>query len=318
MIVTETASLSDTLTPFLIDRASVRGRIVRLASVSHTILTRYAYPPAITRLLGEWLIVAAMLSSNLKQEGIFTLQIKGNGPLPMLVVDAEYGGALRGYADINEAAREAILAFGPTPSLKQLVGEEAYLAITLDPGAGMQRYQGVVAIEHNTVVETLQQYFTQSQQLDVVFKLAAGEVLLPATSQPLWVAGGMMIERLPEQGGAAPASHDPLHISEEQRESWRYAAAMLGTVKENELLDAMLDASQLLHRLFHEEGVWVYPPQPLSVGCRCSRERILALLSSMSPAERAEMLQSGPARVHCQFCNKTELFTASDLNIPVV
>ena len=297
--MSEVASLSDSITPFLIDRAGVRGRIVRLGNVAHTILSRYEYPAPVAKLLGELLLVASMLSSNLKQDGIFTIQVKGNGLVPLIVVDAEHGGNLRGYAEVPNGTKIADDA-----SLRQLTGDDAYLAITLDPGAGMQRYQGVVAVEGDSLVDVLAHYFTQSQQLDVKFHLAVEKTPLPGATTPVWSAGGLMIERLPE-------------AKTDDEEGWRYATAITGTVKADELLDPLLDAPALLYRLFHEEGVWVYDPQPLSVGCRCSRERILALLNSMPLDERADMVKSGPASVHCQFCNTTQQFTADELELKV-
>ncbi len=278
----------------------VRGRIVRLGAVAHTILSRYDYPPAVVKLLGELITVASMLSANLKQDGIFTIQIRGGGIIPLVVVDAVYGGALRGYAEVSPEAAAAISAMeNPTPG--DLVGAEAYLAITLDPGIDMQRYQGIVALEGASVAEALQHYFTNSEQLDVAMKLAV-------SSQAPWVATGMMVERMPE--GAAAAS-------EANAESWRYANAMLATVKNDELLDPLLDAQSLLYRLFHEEGVIVYDAQSLSVGCRCSRERIEKILLSMSITDRADMIEGGVASVHCQFCNKSEIFTPQELGLSV-
>lgn len=286
------------LTPFMLEGGHVRGRIVRLGAVADIILSRYDYPPTVTRLLGELLVVAAMLSSNLKQEGIFTIQIRGDGLVPLVVVDAVYGGALRGYAEIPEANRENIEAIGDY-SPRALVGEGAYLAITLDPGAGMQRYQGIVGLEGDSVADALGNYFTHSEQLDVEVKLAMSE------AKP-WRAAGMLIERMPEVTGAA---------TEANSESWRYARAIMGTVKTEELLDALLDAQTLLYRLFHEQGVWVYDAHPLSVGCRCSRDRIEKLLMSMSANDRADMIVNGKASVHCQFCNKSERFTPEELGL---
>ena len=300
----ESGPLSDLVTPFLIDHAHVRGRVVRLIDVAQTILSRYDYPTPVAMHLGELLVAAAMLSANLKQDGIFTIQIKGKGLVPLMVVDAVYGGALRGYAQVSEDAAAKITQ-GQLHRIQDIFGEEAYLAITLDPGKDMHRYQGVVALEGNRLMEAIQHYFTQSQQIEVAFEVAIERVALPGTTAPRWMASGVMIERLPETAPAPDA------------DGWRYARAMLATLKAGELLDPLLDAPAVLFRLFHEEGVVVYDAQPLSVGCRCSRERIVSLLSSMPLEERADMVASGTANVHCQFCNKSETFTAADLGVVV-
>ncbi len=290
--------IANHLTPFLLESGHVRGRVVRLGDVSHTILTRYDYPPAVANMLGELLLVAAMLAANLKQEGIFTLQLRGKGLVPLVVVDAVYGGALRGYAEVAPDATAAIMAL-ENPSPRTLVGEDAYLAITLDPGLAGERYQGVVALEGDTIAQAMMQYFIHSEQRDI-------EIMLTVGDAPARLAAGMMVERLPQVSSAT---------SEENREAWRYALAMLATVKPEELLDPLLDAPALLYRLFHEEGVRVYDAHPLSIGCRCSRARIEELLNSMSLTDRADMLVDGVASVHCQFCNKAEIFTPSELGL---
>lgn len=281
----------DHLTPFIIHDSDVRGRIVRLNTVVDTILRRHDYPQAVSNLLSELLIVAALLSSNLKYEGIVTLQMKGNGPVPMIVADAVYGGAIRGYADVCGE----IMGHSP----RALVGDNAYLAITLDAEAG-ERYQGVVELEGESAVDALNAYFRNSQQLDVAFKLMVGR-----DEEGAWKAGGVMIERLPS------VTND----SEESMEAWRYAKVMLETLKPDELLDMRLDAQLLLYRLYHEQGVKVYDAKPITTQCRCSRERIHKLLLSMPEEDRTYALVDGKVSVHCQFCNVAQEFTPKELNL---
>lgn len=294
---------TDTVTSFLIDRADVRGRLVRLGPIADTVLSRYQYPPAVTQVLGELLLVAAMLGSNLKHQGIFTIQIRGEGLIKLLVVDAVYGGQLRGFAEVTDDSRAAIEKLGEHATPAQLFGDNAYFAITLDPGEGMQRYQGVVGLEGETITEALTHYFTHSQQVEVLFKLALARV------DGNWVAGGLMIERLPAEGENVRSS--------EVEDGWRYANAIAATVKTEELTNPMLDAPALLYRLYHEEGVWVEEPHPLTTGCRCSRQRIEDLLLGMPDTDRADMVVDGVASVHCQFCNTTEKFTPAQLGLSV-
>ena len=298
--MTTQAPIESLLTPFMLEGGHVRGRMVYLSDVADTILSRYEYPTPVVKLLGELIVVASMLSSNLKQNGVFTIQIRGNGLIPLIVVDAVYGGAIRGYAEVSDAAGTKIRKLkNPTP--RELVGQDSYLAITLDAGEDMQRYQGIVALEGDTVAEALTEYFTRSEQLDVQLQLAVSE-------QAPWSAAGIIVERMPNGGDEA---------AEANLEAWRYASALMGTVKGDELLDPLLDAPALLFRLFHEEGVRVFPSHLLSVGCRCSRQRIQSLLMSMDITDRADMILDGTASVHCQFCNKSELFTPEDLGLPV-
>jgi molecular chaperone Hsp33 len=292
----------DVLTPFMLENATVRGRIVRLHASANTILTRHAYPDVVSKVLGEALVIASMLSSQLKQDGIFTLQIRGDGPISLLVVDAVYGGALRGYADIMPE-HEAKLRASASISLRDLFGQNSYFAITLDPGEGMQRYQGVVALEGDTLADALQAYFTHSQQLAVQCITASAR-----TDSGQWQAGGMMIEHIADTGGVSSLEADA-------EDSWRYAQAMLRTVSHDELLSDAHTHDSLLLQLFHESGVIMYPQHALSVGCRCSRERIYDLLMSMPIADRMDTLVDGKTSVHCQFCNQTEVFLPNEIGL---
>lgn len=290
---------TDYLIPFLREAEGARGRLVRLSAVADTILSRYAYPEPVAKLLGELLLVASMLSANLKQEGIFTIQLRGDGPVPLIVVDAAYGGELRGFADVKPDTVLDKTHYTPA----ELVGKEGYLAITLDPGEGMQRYQGVVALEGDTIIDAFINYFTYSQQLDVLFKLAVEK------QAQGWVAGGFMLERMPGEGGI---NTQPTEL---QEEGWRTTIALANTLKQEELIEPLLEGETLLYRLFHEDGVRVWPPQGLKTGCRCSRERILNLLVSMPLQDRADMVEGGEISVHCQFCNKTERFAPQNVGL---
>jgi len=293
------APATDYIIPFLRETEGARGRIVRLGPVADTILSRYEYPLPVAKLLGELLLVAAMLGANLKQEGIFTIQLRGDGPVPLVVVDAAHGGELRGFADVKPDAVLDKASYTPA----ELVGKDAYLAITLDPGEGMQRYQGVVALEGETITDALVNYFTYSQQLDVLFSLSVEQ------RDGAWKAGGFMLERMPGEGGLN------VQPTEEQEEGWRTSMALASTIKPSELLDPLLEGETLLYQLFHEDGVHVYPPQGLKTGCRCSRERILKLLLSMPIEDRADMVVDGEISVHCQFCNKSERLTPQDVGL---
>lgn len=291
----------DRALPFMLEGTNVRGRIVYLHRIADTIIARHLYPAIIKRLLAETMVIASMLSTNLKHEGMLTIQMKGEGPVTLVVVDVVHGGGLRGYAELADGAA-AQLETMPNADLQALFGAKGYLAITLEPGEGLQRYQGVVALEGASIANAVEAYFTHSQQIDVAFKIATETVGEHIRT------GGMMIERMPEEGGIA-ASHD------DADDAWRYAQAMLMTLKNEELTDPMLPQETVLERLYHEQGIVVYEAKVFSGGCRCSRERIHNLLMSMSDIERAEMLVDGTASVHCQFCNTTQDFTGAELGL---
>ena len=283
--------MSDILTPFLLNEAPVRGRIVRLSESVNKILTQHQYPQRISELLAETLTMAAILSSNLKQDGIFTIQIQSKGALSLLVVDATAEGHLRGYAQFDEDG------INETPKLNTLCSE-GYLAITLDPGAGGQRYQGVVPLEGESIAETMQHYFTQSQQLMVSCKLTVSK------GDEGWQAAGIYVENVPENAQAS-----------EESEAWREAQILLHTVKEEELLDQKLAPADLLYRLFHESGVWVYEAQPIKAECRCNREKIEQALKTIDASELAEMAINQSIVVDCQFCGSKEIFALDELSV---
>ncbi len=293
--------------PFMLAETNVRGRIVRLENVAHEILRRHDYPPIVSDQLAQMMLIATMLATSLQAEGILTLQIKGDGAVRLMVVDVMHGGGLRGYAEMA-ADNAAHVLPAQLEHLHQLFGENSYLAITLDPGAGMQRYQGIVGLEGTTIAEAVSGYFTHSQQIDVAFHLSTSR------SSDTLVAAGMMIERMPDHGGlhAKPRVEDK---SDESEDDWRYASVMLRTLREGEIISADVSLEEILTRLYHEQGVIVYDAVGVHAGCRCSRERILQLLLSMSAQDRLEMLIDAQASVHCQFCNKTEFFTPAELEL---
>ena len=293
----------DALTPFVLQSGGARGRVVRLAGVADTILSRYEYPPVVAHMLGELLVVASMLSANLKQDGILTIQLRGEGGVSLMVVDAANGDTLRGFADVKP---DAVFAEKMTPA--EIMGDKAYLAITLDPGEGMQRYQGIVALEGETIADALFAYFTRSQQVEVLIRLAVEK-----DADGHWQAGGLMIERLAEEGGK-PLTEGG---DSDHEDAWRTAVALASTIKSDELLDPLLMADALLYRLFHEDGVWVYAPHLLHSSCRCSRERILDILTNMSLDDRTEMIVDGAVDVHCQFCNTRQRFAPDEIGVSV-
>lgn len=285
----------DTLTPFMINASPVRGRFIRLGISLDTILSRHAYPERVSRLLAETLVISGMLASNLKQDGLFTVQVQSKGGVSLLVVDAAYGGAVRGYAQFDEEAVATLEGDG----MASIFGE-GYLAITLDPGDGGQRYQGVVPLEGDSISDAVQRYFIQSQQLDVCMKVAVGMQHMVGDDDVHWVAGGIYIEKMPDE-------------DEADIDAWPRNKVLLETVRDDELLDKALSGGDLLHRLFHEDGVWVYEEQVLKDECRCSRDKIEKTLSGMEAAAIDEMAMDGEIEVVCQFCNKAEKFNPSDI-----
>jgi len=273
--------------PFHLVGKPVRGRLVRLGALADALLTRHDHPAAVTRLVGQALALTAALAGALKFSGSFSLQARGDGAVPMLLADCTDRGALRGYARAEPAAAGA-------PSLAEagmLLGS-GYLAFTCDQGPDMERYQGIVAIEGDTLTEMTGHYFRTSEQLRTHLQLAAA--MTPAG----WRASAFILERIAGAGGI------PADLEEsEQDEAWRTALALAGTLTEAELLDDGLTSAELLHRLFHAEGLALDQSRALEYGCRCVRARLADVLAGFPDDDLDHMADDGTITMNCEFCN---------------
>ena len=287
----------DVVQPFQIEGPGLRGRLVRLGAAVDTILKRHDYPPPVAALLAEALALSATLSAALKYDGIFTLQLKGDGPVKMLVVDVTSDGALRGYAEVSgELPGENDIAAAPVPGL---VGK-GYLAFTVDQGAHTERYQGIVELDGGSLTECIHHYFRQSEQFSAVMQVTAGR-----NEAGRWRAGALMLQRLPDR--------EAIVSRKERDEAWRRSVILMGSVTAAELLDPAIAPADLLFRLFHEDGVRIYRTQALDFACRCSRRRASRILASLPRAEVADLTVDGQVSVSCQFCNSTENFDEAEI-----
>jgi molecular chaperone Hsp33 len=287
----------DIVQPFQVDPFRLRGRLVRLGPLLDQVLTRHDYPAPVAAMLGEAIVLAVSLAGALKYEGVFTLQTKGDGPIRLLVADVTTAGAVRGYAQFD-AAKLAALEPGVTPSVPRLLGG-GYLALTVDQGEHTERYQGIVALEGVTLAECAHHYFRQSEQVEAGIKVAVGR-RPDADGRPRWRGGALMIERLPEEDGAA--------AREAEDDGWRRAMALMATGSSDELLHPDLAPETLLFRLFHEDGVRVYRTHPLAAQCRCSRARVERMLTALPPRDLADLVVDGKLVVTCEFCNASYSF----------
>lgn len=295
--------VDDLVQPFQVESSGIRGRLVRLGAVVDTILTRHDYPEEVSAILGEALALATALAASLKLEGIFTLQTKGDGPVSMLVADWRSPGLLRGYASVDRAALAARGA-GPAGAVPRLLGA-GYLAFTVDQGAETERYQGIVELTGATLADCAHDYFRRSEQLGTGIRLAVAKLEDPL-GRLVWRAGGLMIQRLPDEesrDGTDDAAED----------AWRRALILMSSVRDAELTDPGLPPNDLLWRLFHQEGVRVWAPQPVGFGCTCSRDKVSNVLRSFSAEQLAGMVIEGRIIATCQFCNNEYAFLAGDL-----
>jgi molecular chaperone Hsp33 len=289
------------VTPFFLPRQPVRGRLIRLGKLADALLTRHDNAPVVTRLAGEALALAAGLASALKFRGSFSLQAKGDGPVPQLLADCTDTGELRFYARTDPARLAALLAEQAHPGADQLLGA-GYLAFTVDQGPDLNRHQGIVTIEGATLAEMALHYFRTSEQLRYFVHLACepgAETTQAGGAQAGgWQAGALILEKIAGAGGVDPALDEAA-----QEESWITATTLAGTLTDAELLDESLPPERLLYRLFHSMGVATDRARALSYGCRCSRARLAGILEGFSSDDLDHMTVDGDIIMTCEFCN---------------
>jgi molecular chaperone Hsp33 len=283
---------------FTIPSRNVRGRIVRLGPVLDDVLSAHAYPPPIERVLAEALVLAALLGSTLKDAGgQLTMQAQTeNGVVSLLVADYR-GGEVRGYAqfDIDRLAE-----IGADPSLFGLFGK-GYLAITFDQAASdidgqPHRYQGIVPLEGASLGKAAEHYFVQSEQVPSFVQIAVRH----DEGQGCYAAG-ILLQHLPE----GEVGRERLHVRHDHPE-WEHVQALAGTLKDAELTDRTLPLSDIIWRLFHDEGeVRVTEPVAIAKGCRCNIDHIRDVLGRFGEGERADMADDhGLINVDCAFCSR--------------
>ncbi len=304
----------DAVRPFEVAAIDVRGRIIQMGPVLDTILARHEYPPTVARLLAEAVVLAVLLGSSLKFDGKFILQTRTDGPVDMLVVDYRTDGGIRAYARFDAEKVEAAAAAGEAHP-GELLGHGT-LAMTIDQGGHMNRYQGVVPLDGESLEDVAHTYFRQSEQIPTRVRLAVAEMQVREADgiRHAWRAGGVLVQFLPDApermrqadlpGGDSPANARDTGGFEED-DAWTEAQSLVGTVQDDELTDPSVPVERLLFRLFHERGVRVYRAAEVRDECSCSRERVRGVLASFSAEEIVESTQDdGAIAVTCEFCGK--------------
>ena len=282
---------SDQLLGFTLPARHARGRLVRLDNVLDQILSAHDYPAPVTHLLAEALVLCALMGGLQKDDGAqMTMQAQTeNGPVRLLVCDYR-GGDMRGYVEFD-AARLAEL--GANPTLFALFGQ-GYLAITFDPVNG-QRYQGIVPLEGGSLAETCERYFSQSEQIPSLLRVAV------RMEGNRCHAGGLLLQHFPE----GEAGRERLHAQVDSPE-WEHVAILGGSVSHDELLDRNLTMEAIIWRLFHEEDkVRVWQGDCLTRGCRCTVEHYQSVIERFPEDDRVDMRNDeGIIVVDCAFCSK--------------
>jgi molecular chaperone Hsp33 len=301
----------DQALPFQLDALGVRGRLVRLGPTLDAIIERHGYPLAVARPLAEAMVLCACLATSLKYDGIFTLQISGDGPIRLLVTDLTTDGALRGYAQFDSWKLAVALGAGnhdaPDGYVPKLFGR-GRLAFTVDQGQHTQRYLGVVPLEGATLTDCAHTYFRQSEQLPTGIKIAAKRDVVDGVGH--WRAAALTVQQMPEfDAGRIDAD------AEQREDDWRKAVILMASATEAEMLDAGLPGATLLYRLFHQERPRQFERRPFVARCRCSRARIDRVLRSIKREELGDLRDpSGRVVVKCEFCSTEYAYDDRDLD----
>jgi molecular chaperone Hsp33 len=271
--------MSDSLQRFLLESTPVRGEIVHLDATWRAVLERRRYPAPLQSLLGDMMAAAALLSAILKFEGSLIMQMQGNGPVQLLVVEATSEHTLRATAKW-----EGELAQG---NVTELLGAGRFV-ISIVPSGGKQTYQGIVDIEGESIAQVLEHYMAKSEQLETRLWLASD-------SQQ---AAGMLLQKLP----AAPTQDE---------DAWNRAKQLGETIRREELLS--LPAREIIRRLYHEEDVRVFESRPVAFRCSCSRERVTSMLRLLGHDEvKSIIAERNTVEVDCEFCGRHYTFDAVD------
>src|ERR1700742_2380691 len=310
--------VDDSVLGFEVASLDLRGRLTRLGPGLDDLLAKHNYPTPVAKLLGEAIVLTTFLGSSLKFDGRFILQTQTDGPVSFLIVDFQAPDRLRAYARYDATRLKQGQNSGA------LLGK-GHLAMTIDQGPDMSRYQGLVALEGGNLEDAAHEYFLRSEQIPTKVRLAVGEEWRGGGDGPKhrWRAGGMLLQFLPKAPERArqrdlhpgDAPEGAITHAIEEDDAWVEGQSLISTVEDVELIDPDLSGERLLYRLFHERGVRVFAPLPLRAQCSCSRDAVSAMLGSFAPKDRADMVKDGKVVVTCEFCSSVYEFTPQEAGV---
>jgi molecular chaperone Hsp33 len=288
----------DCLHRFLFERFPIRGQLVHLDAAWRALIEHREYPPAIRDTLGEAVAASLLLAATIKFDGVLSLQLRGDGPVHLMLAQCTSGLGVRGLARYREAGGGESDRIAGSARMDQLIGA-GNLTVTLETDEGAQRYQGIVPIAGERLADSLQVYFENSEQLPTRLWLHAD-----ASG-----ASGMLLQRLPgPEAKPIEGAPDMAAIDD----AWRRVQLIAETLTFEEL--RTLADAEILHRLFNEDDIRLYEPAPVYFRCRCSRERVGGMLLGLGEAEtRSVLAERGEVEVRCDFCNRAYVFDAVDV-----
>jgi len=299
----------DTVLPFQLDRSDIRGRVARLDGVLNDVLEQHDYPPQIEALVAEMALLTALIGQTIKLRWKLSLQVRGDGPARLIATDYYAPGDDGSPARIRGWASYDADRLDPGKAPYDMIGK-GYFALLLDQGEGNTPYQGITPLAGGSLAACAQTYFAQSEQLPTRFALTFGRSQVTGEDES-WRAGGLMLQHMPKASpfasGDATGEGGLLEGSDilngEEGENWLRANTLLDTVDELELIGPLVQPTDLLVRLFHEEGPRVFDAQPIAFGCGCSEDKVRQSLSIYSARDIGTMTtEAGIVTADCQFC----------------
>jgi len=293
--------LDNFLTVYQLDAQPVRGRIVKLGAALDKALGA-RYPDLVANLLGEAMLLSALVAQSLKFKGRLVIQCHGTneGAVSLLMSDCTTDGHIRGYARWDDDKLEELMRDDSNRGANKLLGGGTF-SMTIDQGADMDQYQGLTAIEGERLSDCAEHYFKHSEQIPTEIRLACG-ILQEPHSDLKRRGGGIMIQKI--------AGDENRGYTEED---WDTAKALFRTVTDSELLDPNLSQEALLYRLFHESGVRVVDTAAVEARCKCSRERLERTLQSFNKTALKDMAEFGVINANCEFCDTTYSFPLTEI-----
>jgi molecular chaperone Hsp33 len=294
--------LDNAVAAFQLEGRAVRGRVLRLGETLDLILSSHDYPEPVARILGDAVMVAALVGDALKFEGRLIVQASGNGPVNFVVAEYTSGEGIRGFASMDREQVDATIAAATkhVPLIATLLGKGSF-AMTIDRGPDMDQVQGIVPLEGQSLAQSAEHYFAQSEQTPTRLHLAVGEIWDEAGKKS-WRGGGAMIQAFAEDQARGAVEED-----------WEHGLALFETIDDAELLDPDLSSATLLYRLFNEDGVRLYAPNALPRRCSCERQRLANIISSFPQDDQDHMLKNGKIVMTCEYCNRDWDFTPDEI-----
>ena len=272
--------------PFMLEDGLFRGSFIAADDAISKMMENHNYPPIVQSYLTQVALLAIALSAGIKYDGVFSLQIKGNGPISTLFCDVTTDYKIRGYAVYDNERLT-----GDLSNMNDAIGHGQMLFSVAQ--IGQEPYQGVVALTGNNLTDTVKEYFKLSEQIatDIVLRQNKKEARL------------IILQQMPDKQGVS---------AEEKADLWETVSVLLNSVKDIELFSDKLTPDEILFRLFHANGITVFPDNIPSFECRCYRDKMFNFLKKLPEAEREELYQDGKITAGCQFCNEQYIFTRED------